>query len=379
MMDALLTTFLSSAPVMLPPAVISHHCNGIMEQCGSDFILMRRSLNERVCLEASFSMADSWSDLVHDENIVICCDLVPNMNADLVETPFESIFRRGLDQVVENQKLKNTLQASPCSTYFSIADGTAQHVYETNLCFEEDIEIEIGIGEMGLSVCPCDLKEDVNSFCTVHGMRVKNVNTTKYTCTWYVNFDEEDEEVELSDEEEEEKEDGDISDFEIEFSSEICLSSDETIGTHNITHVNVTIPCSDTVDFVDYDYDYDDDDDCWYDSSGFVLPQSWDSTQMASGVLDPSNNGSVGGASLDAPSSTRKTKSKYHERCYHSYREDSRDQRAVGVGDNLTTTSTKRRVHFPCDEKLVTVHHLIAWSHAFKEYRKIECHRAARE
>jgi len=377
MMDALLTTFLSSAPVMLPPAVISHHCNGFMEQCGSDFILMRRSLNKRVCLEASFSMSDGWSDLVHDENIVICCDLVPNINPDLVETPLESIFRRGLDQVVENQKLKNTLQASPCSSYFSTADciNNAQHVYETDLCFEEDIEIEIGIGEMmSLSVCPCDLKEEVGSFCSVHGIRVKNVNTTKYTCTWYVNFDEEDEEVELSDEEEEEKEDGDISDFEIEFSSEICLSSDEMIGTHNITHVNVTIPCSDTIDFVDYDYDYDDDDDCWYDSSGFVLPQSWDSTQMASGVLNPSNNSSVVGASLDAPSSTRKTKSKYHERCYHSYREDT-----VGVGGNLTTTSTKRRVHFPCDDKLVTVHHLIAWSHAFKEYRKIECHRAARE
>ncbi len=170
--------------------------------------------------------------------------------------------------------------------------------------------------------CSCNVTDQLShqddTFCKEHGIIIQHVQITNQSCTWDVIFHE----FDYFDDEEEEGEE------------------EEDDNNDNEEHIE---------DAFDFEIDFD--------------------------SYSPFN-------SFQSSGDLRRTKSKYHTRCCHSHKTVDDDNINSGSDKQMDTCvglngKAMKKVHFPVDENLVIVHHLIAWSHAYKEYRKSECHRTS--
>ena len=180
--------------------------------------------------------------------------------------------------------------------------------------------------------CSCNitgqLSHQDDTFCKEHGIIIQHVQITNQSCTWDVIFHEFDY---FDDEEEEGEEEEDDNNEE---------EGEEEEDDNNEEHIE---------DAFYFEIDFD--------------------------SYSPFN-------SFPSSGDLRRTKSKYHTRCCHSHKtvddnninSGSDKQMNVCVGLN---GKAMKKVHFPVDQNLVTIHHLIAWSYAYKVYRKSECHRTS--
>jgi len=341
MMDALLTTFLSTAPIMVPPWAMEE---SLVEQYFVELDLSQ-SLNKGLDYFAtSLSISQGGNVVEFSAEGYVGCQLNQgfggNHRSSVTYSPYDHIFQHQLHQIAHKQRQKNTLQTKDVSSYF----------LETSACNRSSTMFSNGAE----APCPCHLLAGTNSSCEIHGLVFQSVERTVFGCTWVICL-EVDEDPNSSDEDES---DDAMDTFEIEFSSEICVDSCVT---------NVTF--SHTSSFVfdlssDEESDTDGDEECYWSPT---TQMKFLRNEMSTGAKNCIQNG---GLSIGPT----KSNSKFHSHCSHSHNNNNKSKIPESwQGD-------KKRVHFPTEpSKLVQVKKLYAWPYASKQSRKSVWFRAAQD
>ena len=314
---------------------------------------------------------------------------------------FGEYFRHQIHHMVVQRRMQTSLQSMlDCCLLFGAPDCCQVDKDYHCCCKMKDSIIPINQSRVNTESCPCDKQEQGDRRCEVHGLFIQGMELSEKGCIWTINlttfatkeldnpdkcfgnpcYDELYENV-LDDS------------FEIEFtttasSNEMESSFDssfDSFDSFDFTNIHF---CCDQYDggdeFIDI-YDYvesdvtsmnyessdDDEDCCEIFNSGFLSP-TWNTNMIIANRNTHEQKKAARKAFIcNTLSHEGRTVSKYHTNCT-AYTDGT-----VVAGNNnkpervtMEIDKLRKKVHFPEPGELVTVHHLLAWAHAYKESRK---------
>lgn len=434
-MDTLLTTFLSPAPATgMDQSPWAHQCKSLIEKCFVDVDFKVSSSKDVISdIGISHYKKDRGDSFTQTNDMWITS---PFLEFEITPYSYQpnqghknSINQKGFFANYFNHQLYHmaldhrTYSAFQTPSYRGCPHHFYEEMNESNnrpCCWQElfNSSMQENNTQEVTSSCPCFMQEECNSYCDVHNLVIQDVAINKKNCFWSVYFKSPDDVIFPSIENcdythgdpdqcivnpcytDDGDDDACDETFEIEFTNEIQPYSDV------IDFTNVHISCTNFGTDNSYDfYDLDDDDDyteLTYESSddedngdlhhhsGLVFSSSCTTNIIISNAdayeirrLDPDST-------ERNENQTRRSASKYHKNCCgHAEELDDmsngmnlRKLSSSSIRTNSRKTSTAKHtknVHFPEPSKLVTVHRLVTWPHAYKQARKGPWLRLAQE
>lgn len=419
-MDTFFTTFLlSPSPGMAPPWPLPPQCTTVIENCFAELDFMSPSSNKgqfnTAGLRGYFAMdlssiskkaqdpgrrvVEGWGDF-GDQQTNMCISPVTDLptpsdryhssvNNNTSTSLFNYYFLHQLQHMAFDRRMQSSLQTSKCCLRFGMSNCGQAKEYCCCCCSMEYCQTKLqnvnnNQDEEEPPPCPCAKQEEGDRYCDVHNLVIRNMEVGKRSCMWTIYFSIPDEKDGWDDDEDEEQcflnpcyEDDceNVSDdtFEIEF-------------TNDIQSFTAHIACNNDEFFDIYEFGQehypnliyessDDEGDCHeIINSGLIISSTWSSDFVFS------NTNEVRKA--DKKSFPLESKlSKYHKKCIHSSSviDDDDNNNKTDGAPSTVYQKLKKKVHFPEPEKLVTVHRLVAWAHAYRQSRKSIWFKAAQD
>jgi len=384
MMDTLLTTFFSTAPIMVPTWAMGEEKTTLIEELIVELDLMSQSLSNHQCDQQIDYLSTSMTVIQGAQVNELSTSSTFAMKLDdrgaeesqqqqqqqqsqpttfcPSNSPLQQLFQHQLYHRVHNERMKNTLHTSHCCSYFGRTDKCAEHQF---CCHDSEMSTEMFADVVREVPCPCEMSHRADGgICIRHGMRIQYVEQTDNGCMWIIGFDEDDEDEFYEDESDEITDDT----FEIEFSSEIYSTG---CNSYEITNLSYTRTHSHPVyDFI-----------CDSSSEDEEEEETGTQTMLSSSQLESNDCNHKHKKERSFPPHTmfeRRTNSKYHNKCSHNNNNYNNNNNET-ANQLSHGTQVKKKVHFPEDDKLVEVQRLVAWPHAYRESRRSVWYLAAQD
>jgi len=301
---------------------------------------------------------------------------------------FNEYFRHQNHHKAVNQRLQTTLLTIfDCCLQLGTLHRSLEeeNIKKGHCCQNECSTMTPEQNKKPLVDCPCDKQETGDRYCETHDLFIQDMITAKNTCAWNIYLSAIGSELQddyfvnpcynelcenLLDDS-----------FEIEFSTTTADELETSFESIDFANIHLACDAFDGGgdDFFDV---YDDDEDCDdYDESGLCeifnselrIAPTWSNDVIIARSSSRQINNSRGFRRDYL--NTKRESSQYHTQCT-SHRKNSfvsaNSKRTGNVNKDLVDGKVKKRVHFPEPDRLVTVHRLVAWPHAYRQSRRSE-------